>query len=400
MSQYILLTQIEEDSKKKWWASDKLHETVKLFDSFEEAKVAMRQAVSSLTKEYEAGQIALRNTPNTSALLRSCDRSWPFSEGDDLIDVNLQNSDKSFEDLNRLIINLVCDPEYVCEDIEALNAFDEIRTKYHIVIGNADCIVCSLNESFYSLDDKSFLRTNIHNMFDASKSYYYHYFGVNIRLINVDTISLRERTIDEKIVDIPDRIYFGNYMSNASGNKYAPLLWWVIKHENDKVLLISDLVIDYKQFSATCETSWLKSDLRKWLNSTFMDKAFTEYEKSLIYEYIPCEKITLLDNETSVPNHKLSTMATNYALKIKKNSQDSLPYNYHHPSRLAWWVKDTEVAGTEQTACYKVCQNVYQWPTRVGTATQFGGVRPVIWMKAQDLINLKLEQTENKHDEL
>ena len=53
MSQYILLTQIEEDSKKKWWASDMSNETVKLFDSFQEARDAMRQAVSSLTKEYE-----------------------------------------------------------------------------------------------------------------------------------------------------------------------------------------------------------------------------------------------------------------------------------------------------------------------------------------------------------
>lgn len=82
-----------------------------------------------------------------------------------------------------------------------------------------------------------------------------------------------------------DGIEFGNYIQD--GNAPAPIRWKVLKEEDDKVLLLSDKVLDSYPYNSKRESiTWDRSDIRKWLNSDFLTTAFTseEQEKILLSE--------------------------------------------------------------------------------------------------------------------
>ena len=98
------------------------------------------------------------------------------------------------------------------------------------------------------------------------------------RLVNDYSINT---TIDEM-----DTVTFGSYPQfDMSDTKKEPIEWLVVKREGSGVLLLSKYVLDYKQFNEIYEkTDWGKSTLRKWLNEEFFEKAFSDIEKSFIWQ--------------------------------------------------------------------------------------------------------------------
>ena len=77
--------------------------------------------------------------------------------------------------------------------------------------------------------------------------------------------------------------FFGHYPQTASGTDQAPIEWIVLEEKNDKMLLISKYGLDAVPFH-TEETSvtWENCSLRSWLNSEFLQAAFTEDEQAYI----------------------------------------------------------------------------------------------------------------------
>ena len=70
-------------------------------------------------------------------------------------------------------------------------------------------------------------------------------------------------------------------------NGAEPIEWIVIADAEDRLLLLSDKVLDQKRFNEQYgETSWETSDLRKWLNEDFYNAAFNDEEKSIIEDYV------------------------------------------------------------------------------------------------------------------
>ncbi len=87
--------------------------------------------------------------------------------------------------------------------------------------------------------------------------------------------------------DIGDYIFFGSYeQDNDTSNGKEDIEWLVLAKENDAILVISRKTLDCQPYNTmsttTSSVTWEKCSLRKWLNSSFLNNAFTKDEISII----------------------------------------------------------------------------------------------------------------------
>lgn len=81
-------------------------------------------------------------------------------------------------------------------------------------------------------------------------------------------------------------VLFGSYYTVPGSEAKQPIAWIVLEEDETGMLLISRDIPDCVVFHDRLEAvSWEKCTLRKWLNGTFADAAFSEEEKALL---LPC----------------------------------------------------------------------------------------------------------------
>ena len=87
-----------------------------------------------------------------------------------------------------------------------------------------------------------------------------------------------------KYSNVGDTVKFGSYeQDNNTSNGKEVIEWIVLAKEGDKALVISDKALDCKPYNEEYEdATWENCTLRKWLNSTFLNNAFTSEEQALI----------------------------------------------------------------------------------------------------------------------
>lgn len=201
-----------------------------------------------------------------------------------------------------------------------------------------------------------------------------------------------------------DTIYFGHYKQD--GDKKEPIKWRVLSVKGNDVFLISDTVIEWAQFnkSSRNDSLWEKSDIRKWLNTEFMNKAFSKKEQKAI------KTTTVNNSDDAVSGEKenntkdkiflLSLSELNnleYGLKsaIYKNSYagtenseyvhskacDINPDDYMFTS--TWWLRTTEsvtskahVVGSSGFTGYGVSQMLGR-----SYKNRYRGIRPALHIK-------------------
>ncbi len=87
-------------------------------------------------------------------------------------------------------------------------------------------------------------------------------------------------------LNIRDPFTFGHYEQDDNlYNGSEPLEWLVLDKKGDKVLLISKYTPDVKPWNESIETNdldWSESSLQHWLNSEFLQNAFTAEEQQRI----------------------------------------------------------------------------------------------------------------------
>lgn len=90
----------------------------------------------------------------------------------------------------------------------------------------------------------------------------------------------------EKIrnASVGDYVLFGSYeQDNDLENGKEDIEWLVLDIKDDKALLISKYGLDCKPYNETkTRTTWETSDIRSWLNSDFINSAFTTDEDDMI----------------------------------------------------------------------------------------------------------------------
>lgn len=101
-------------------------------------------------------------------------------------------------------------------------------------------------------------------------------------------------------------VTFGSYEQDGNtANGSEPIEWIVLDKKSDKVLLLSDKLLDYVQYNEQkVQITWEDCSLRKWMNDNFMDAAFDESEQ---------DKITLSKNINS-SNDEYKTTGGNSTL--------------------------------------------------------------------------------------
>lgn len=79
-------------------------------------------------------------------------------------------------------------------------------------------------------------------------------------------------------------VLFGSYeQDNDTANGKEDIEWLVLAKEDDRVLLISGVALDYQPYNTIyASVTWENCSLRKWLNGTFLNDAFSESERAMI----------------------------------------------------------------------------------------------------------------------
>ena len=86
------------------------------------------------------------------------------------------------------------------------------------------------------------------------------------------------------IAPVGSLIKYGKYeQDNDSSNGIEDIEWIILAKDDNKMLVISDKAIDCKPYhSSYGNTTWEECSLRRWLNDTFVNEAFTTEEQEKI----------------------------------------------------------------------------------------------------------------------
>ena len=197
-------------------------------------------------------------------------------------------------------------------------------------------------------------------------------------------------------------ISFGSYeQDNSPDNGQEPIEWLILSEENGRALLLSRYALDVIPFNADGSLAyyWEDCTLRRWLNTAFIEKAFSEEEqKCLIQTLVPN---TIAHGHSQFTLHdRPDTVDTVFCLSYREvkayipdESQRlafATPYAVSHGaasgSHAEWWIRsaadDTMRAATcnNQGTFYFGC-----FVNRQGTC-----IRPAMQvdMKAVQLLNI------------
>ena len=122
-------------------------------------------------------------------------------------------------------------------------------------------------------------------------------------------------------VSVGDFIPFGHYeQDNDQSNGPEPIEWRVLAVENGEALCVSRYSLDSMPYYAPGRTkaSWEKSTIRQWLNSDFLNAAFSEAEQK-----------ALITRERFTRYEKKKTTDTVYLLA----NEDAKQYFANHEDR-------------------------------------------------------------------
>lgn len=87
-----------------------------------------------------------------------------------------------------------------------------------------------------------------------------------------------------KKADVGNTILFGSYEQDSdTSNGKEDIKWKILAKEDNRLLLISEKALDCKQYNTSRDkVTWETCSLRKWLNETFLNDAFSADEQALI----------------------------------------------------------------------------------------------------------------------
>lgn len=183
-----------------------------------------------------------------------------------------------------------------------------------------------------------------------------------------------------------ERFVFGGYPINS---KMENISWLVLEKNGNQAKLISEYALDAQNFRLGEKNTWETSNLRTWLQSDFMQKAFTKKQQEAIYETgYPCwhkscdgsnvddgdcyDKVTLLDIKEAqkfFPDEDARiARATKYAQKHGADTE-------YAPDCCAWWLRcpSVERFGLYEVVCVRANGDIRVWDRAMKC-----GVRPVI----------------------
>lgn len=224
---------------------------------------------------------------------------------------------------------------------------------------------------------------------------------ISISLILFSNFVLASNTTNSINYEIGDIVKFGKFeQDNNEGNGKEDIEWKVLDKNDNLYLLISNKILDNMQFNVTYgNVTYFNSTIRKYLNGTFYNTAFSGDEKSKILKIknknLPNSKFNIDagadtddnvfilsldefikyfgDNDSTYSNRNANTIGTEYAYKrgLNVNFHENMWCNGFSP----YWLR---TPGSYRTSAIYVASNggYIVWGDAVNVSY---GVRPCIW---------------------
>ena len=192
----------------------------------------------------------------------------------------------------------------------------------------------------------------------AGSSACYYNFGIRPTLhLNLSSSTWKEAervTVEEISSSTWDCISFGNYWqsdTNSDGtvnqnDEKQPIKWRVLSVEGDDALLLADQNLDCQPYNVEdTDVTWETCTLRNWLNSTFLQNAFSSVEQSEI------QTTTVVNDDNLEYGTKGGKDTTDkvYLLSIAEASRESYGFD------SMFGVFDSSTRETKNTAYTTEC---------------------------------------------
>ena len=86
-----------------------------------------------------------------------------------------------------------------------------------------------------------------------------------------------------------DVFFFGNYEQDNDMSDDSELIKWrVLRVDSDRMLVLSEKILDARQYHSDHAQGapWQSSDLRRWLNGEFYERAFSDSDKAHVMKCV------------------------------------------------------------------------------------------------------------------
>ena len=201
-----------------------------------------------------------------------------------------------------------------------------------------------------------------------------------------------------KVANVGDIVFFGVYeQDNDTSNGKEDIEWRVLAKEDGRILLITDKAIDCQQYNATYTgTTWEKCSLRKWMNESFLNDAFSYNEcKQIQKTNVSADKnpdyTTISSGNATVDKVFLLSITEVEKYFISDESKKCIPTNYTMASdayiygedeliTCYWWLRSP---GDSQNAaaCVKTDGSIRYYGYHVDSSDI--GIRPTMWVSVE-----------------
>lgn len=202
-----------------------------------------------------------------------------------------------------------------------------------------------------------------------------------------------------KVANVGDIVLFGVYeQDNDTSNGKEDIEWRVLAKEDGRILLITDKALDCQRYNIEYigGTTWDRCTLRKWMNESFLNDAFSyneckqiqktnvSAEKNPIYTTIPrgnatADKVFLL-SITEVEKYFISDeskkcVPTDYAI-----ANNAYIYREGELTTCYWWLR---APGDSQNfaACVNADGSIRYYGYDVDSSDI--GIRPTMWVSVE-----------------
>ena len=207
------------------------------------------------------------------------------------------------------------------------------------------------------------------------------------------------RELADKLIEINvgDTLTFGEYeQDNDTSNGKEDIEWLVLAKEGNRLLLISDKALDCQQYNESWEdVTWETCSLRKWMNNTFLNEAFSTEEQKMIqstnvsadenpeYDTDPgkatTDQVFLLSinevNKYFASDEERMCVPTAYAIANGAYTSDS--YTKGGAATCWWWLRSP---GRSQSSAAGVGRGGGVLGIGGNVSNDYGCVRPAIWI--------------------
>ncbi len=194
--------------------------------------------------------------------------------------------------------------------------------------------------------------------------------------------------------NVGDIVVFGAYeQDNDTSNGKEEIEWRVLAKENNKVLVISEKALDCQPYNSSyTDITWESCTLRKWLNGTFLNAAFSAEEQAIIQsENVPADR----NPEYSTDSGKATTdkafllsideaekyFASDDARQCQTTAYAVENRAYENDSGNCWWWLRSPGYDRDSAACVRSDGSVHYSGHSVGE--DYDCVRPALWINLE-----------------